>query len=62
MEAFELLHHFNVSHWSLDFLLVDVFEFLDGLAFAFGFDEVEDKLSVLLVLFVKVIAFVNRKT
>jgi hypothetical protein len=61
MEAFKLLHHFSVSRWSLDFLLVEVFDFLNGLAFAFGFDEVEDELLVLLVLFVEVIAFINRK-
>ncbi len=60
-EAFKLLHHFNISPWSLDFLLVEVFDFLNGLAFAFGFDEVEDEFLVLLVLFVKMIAFVINK-
>jgi hypothetical protein len=60
-EALELLHHFNVSCWSFDFLLVEVIDIFDGLAFAFGFDQMEDELLVLLVLFVKMIAFVNRK-
>jgi hypothetical protein len=60
-EALKLLHHFNVSCWSFDFLLVEVFDIFDGLDFAFGFNQVEDELSVLLVLFVKMIAFVNQK-
>ncbi len=60
-EALELLHHFNVSRWSFDFLLVEVFDIFNGLAFAFGFGQVEDELSVLLVLFVEMIAFVNLK-
>ncbi len=59
MEALKLLHHFNVSCWSFDFPLVEVFDIFEVLAFAFGLDQVENELLVWLVLFVKMIAFVN---